>query len=142
MTEGRLAPEEVRTRTSTWVVRGYHRREVRRLLERAADDLARLRDGPTANGPDDQPPSPPRRSRRPASAPSLGGYEMDEVDEFLDQLMVELQRATRDPTHPSAPPRPIPASGVPHHHAGSEGGPRVRGRGSWGRQQWSPDLWL
>ena len=67
---------------------------------------------------------------------------MDEVDEFLDQLMVELQRATRDPTHPSAPPRPIPASGVPHHHAGSEGGlPRPR---AWvlGHQQWSPDLWL
>ena len=34
MTEGRLAPEEVRTRTFTRVVRGYRRREVRRLLER------------------------------------------------------------------------------------------------------------
>ena len=45
MTEGRLAPEEVRTRTFSRVVRGYKRREVRRLLERAATDLARLRNG-------------------------------------------------------------------------------------------------
>ncbi|HEX4907949.1 MAG TPA: DivIVA domain-containing protein, partial [Actinomycetes bacterium] len=56
MTESRLAPEEVRTRTFTRVVRGYRRKEVRRLLERAAADLARLRNGLPASGPDDLPP--------------------------------------------------------------------------------------
>jgi DivIVA domain-containing protein len=127
MTEGRLAPQEVRTRTFTRVVRGYRRREVRRLLERAADDLARLRDGPSPNASGDQPYLTPEEIEEVRFQPSLGGYEMDEVDEFLDQLMVELQRASGDPTHPSAalpaPPRhpafptstpgPRPAPGFP-----------------------------
>src|SRR5215217_5334492 len=111
MTEGRLAPEEVRTRTFTRVVRGYHRREVRRLLERAADDLARLRDGPTANGPDEQPPLTPEEIEEVRFQPSLGGYEMDEVDEFLDQLMAELERATHEPLRPPPPPPPPPPRG-------------------------------
>jgi DivIVA domain-containing protein len=113
MTEGRLAPEEVRTRTFTRVVRGYRRREVRRLLERVADDLARLRDGPDTDGPDDQPLLTPEEIEEVRFQPALGGYEMDEVDEFLDQLMVELERATRDPTHPSALPAPPRPSAFP-----------------------------
>jgi DivIVA domain-containing protein len=113
MTEGRLAPEEVRTRTFTRVVRGYRRREVRRLLERAADDLARLRDGPTTEGPDDQPPLTPEEVEEARFQPALGGYEMDEVDTFLDQVVAELERATREPFRPAsalpAPPRqPFP----------------------------------
>jgi DivIVA domain-containing protein len=113
MTEGRLAPEEVRTRTFTRVVRGYRRREVRRLLERAADDLARLRDGPTSEGPDDQPPLTPEEVEEARFQPALGGYEMDEVDTFLDQVVAELERASREPFRPAsalpAPPRqPFP----------------------------------
>jgi DivIVA domain-containing protein len=113
MTEGRLAPEEVRTRTFTRVVRGYRRREVRRLLERAADDLARLRDGPTTEGPDDQPPLTAEEVEEARFQPALGGYEMDEVDTFLDQVVAELERATREPFRPAsalpAPPRqPFP----------------------------------
>jgi DivIVA domain-containing protein len=107
MTEGRLAPEEVRTRTFTRVVRGYRRREVRRLLERAAGDLARLRDGPTTEGPDDQPPLTPGEVEEARFQPALGGYEMDEVDSFLDQLVAELERASREPFRPaSALPAP------------------------------------
>ncbi|HEX5880348.1 MAG TPA: DivIVA domain-containing protein, partial [Actinomycetota bacterium] len=107
MTEGRLAPEEVRTRTFTRVVRGYRRREVRRLLERAAADLARLRNGPVRNGPDDEPPLTPEQVEEVRFQPALGGYEMDEVDEFLDQLVVELERAGRGPLRPpSALPAP------------------------------------
>jgi DivIVA domain-containing protein len=112
MTEGRLAPEEVRTRTFTRVVRGYRRREVRRLLERAAADLARLRDGPAAGGPDDQAPLTPEQVEEARFQPALGGYEMDEVDAFLDEVVAELERAAREPFRPStalpAPPRQTP----------------------------------
>ena len=100
MTEGRLAPEEVRTRTFSRVVRGYKRREVRRLLERAATDLARLRNGLATSGPEDEAPLTPEQVEEVRFQPSLGGYEMDEVDEFLDQLMVELERAAREPSLP------------------------------------------
>ena len=101
MTEGRLAPEEVRTRTFTRVVRGYRPRQVRRLLERAATDLVRLRDGT-----DDQPLLTPQEIEEVRFQPAIGGYEMDEVDQFLDQLMVELERAANDPLRPSALPAP------------------------------------
>jgi DivIVA domain-containing protein len=114
MTEGRLAPEEVRTRTFTRVLRGYRRREVRRLLERAADDLVRLREGPAASGPDDQPPLTPEEVEEVRFQSSLGGYEMDEVDEFLDQLMVALERAAREPSPPpSALPAPVRHAAFP-----------------------------
>ena len=113
MTEGRLAPEEVRTRTFSRVLRGYRRREVRRLLERAATDLARLRDGLAAAGPHDQPPLTPEEVEEARFQPSLGGYEMEEVDDFLDQLMVELDLAAREPLRPPsalpAPPAETPA---------------------------------
>ena len=109
MTEGRLAPDEVRTRTFTRVVRGYKRREVRRLLERAANDLVRLRNGLTTGGPDEQLPLTPEEVEEARFQPSLGGYEMDEVDEFLDLLVVELERAAHEPLRPPsalpAPPR-------------------------------------
>jgi DivIVA domain-containing protein len=115
MTEGRLAPEEVRTRTFTRVVRGYRRREVRRLLERAADDLARLRNGPVTTGPDDLPPLTPEDVEEVRFQPSIGGYEMDEVDQFLDRLMVELEQAAHEPLRPPSalPPPPRPASFPP-----------------------------
>ena len=109
MTEGRLAPEEVRTRTFTRVVRGYRRREVRRLLERAATDLARLRNGLTEAGPDDPPPLTSEEIEDTRFQPALGGYEMGEVDEFLDLLTAELDRAAREPFRPSsALPAPRP----------------------------------
>ena len=131
MTEGRLAPDEVRTRTFTRVVRGYKRRDVRRLLERAADDLDRLRGGPVSNGRDDEPPLTPEAIEEARFQPALGGYEMEEVDNFLDQLMTELERAAREPSRaPSAlpapprsglfPPRPIPVA------TATEGGPHVQ----------------
>jgi DivIVA domain-containing protein len=108
MTEGRLAPEEVRTRTFPRVVRGYRRREVRRLLERAAADLTRLRNGLVAGGPDDEPTLTPEQIEEVRFQPAYGGYEMDEVDEFLDQLVIELERAGREPLRPpSALPAPV-----------------------------------
>ena len=106
MTEGQLAPEEVRTRTFTRVVRGYRPRQVRRLLERAAKDLARLRDGFAATGADGPPLLTPQEIEDVRFQPAIGGYEMDEVDQFLDQLMVELERAASDPLRPSALPAP------------------------------------
>jgi DivIVA domain-containing protein len=107
MTEGRLAPEEVRTRTFPRVVRGYRRREVRRLLEQAATDLARLRNGLVTRGSDDEPPLTPEQIEEVRFQPALGGYEMDEVDEFLDQLVIEFERAGREPLRPpSALPAP------------------------------------
>jgi DivIVA domain-containing protein len=110
MTEGRLAPEEVRTRTFSRVVRGYKRREVRRLLERAATDLARLRNGLGASGPADQRPLTPEEVEEARFQPALGGYEMDEVDQFLDEVVAELEQAAhapmRSPSALPAPPRP------------------------------------
>jgi DivIVA domain-containing protein len=109
MTEGRLAPEEVRTRTFSRVVRGYKRREVRRLLERAATDLARLRNGLGTSGPADQRPLTPEEVEEARFQPALGGYEMDEVDQFLDEVVAELEQAAHQPLRPSAlpaPPRP------------------------------------
>jgi DivIVA domain-containing protein len=111
MTEGRLAPEEVRTRTFTRVVRGYKRRDVRRLLERAADDLDRLRTGPATEGPDDEPSLTAEAVEEARFQPALGGYEMGEVDDFLDQVVAELERATGEPHPPSALPAP-PRSGL------------------------------
>jgi DivIVA domain-containing protein len=112
MTEGRLAPEEVRTRTFSRVLRGYRPREVRRLLQRAAADLARLRNGLGAMGPDDPRPLTPEEVEEVRFQPAIGGYEMDEVDEFLDQLVIELERAGREPLRPPsalpAPPLPPP----------------------------------
>jgi DivIVA domain-containing protein len=126
MTEGRLAPEEVRTRTFTRVMRGYRRREVRRLLERAAADLVRLRNGPVTTGPGEQPPLTPEDVEEVRFQPALGGYEMDEVDQFLDRLMIELERAAHEPLRPPSalpsPPRhasfpqlrdPLPAAPPP-----------------------------
>ena len=107
MTEGRLAPEEVRTRTFTRVMRGYRRREVRRLLERAAADLDRLRNGPGTDGLDDRPALTAEQVEEARFQPALGGYEMDEVDEFLDEVVAELERAAREPFRPaSALPAP------------------------------------
>ena len=112
MTEGRLAPDEVRTRTFTRVVRGYKRREVRRLLERAATDLVRLRNGLTTGDPGEQLPLTPEEVEEARFQASLGGYEMDEVDEFLDLLVVELERAAHEPLRPpSALPAP-PSQGL------------------------------
>jgi DivIVA domain-containing protein len=124
MTEGRLAPEEVRTRTFTRVVRGYRRREVRRLLERAAADLARLRNGLVTTGPDEQPPLTPEDVQEVRFQPALGGYEMDEVDQFLDQLMVELERAAHEPLRPpSALPAPSRHTSFPPLPEGPSFGP-------------------
>jgi len=110
MTEGRLAPEEVRTRTFSRVVRGYKRREVRSLLERAATDLARLRNGLGAGGPGGQLPLTPEEVEEARFQPALGGYEMDEVDKFLDEVVAELEQAAHEPLRPPsalpAPPRP------------------------------------
>jgi DivIVA domain-containing protein len=126
MTEARLAPEEVRTRTFPRVMRGYRRREVRRLLERAAADLVRLRNGPVTTGPGEQPPLTATDVEEVRFQPALGGYEMDEVDQFLDRLMVELERAAHEPLRPPSalpsPPRhasfpplqdPLPAAPPP-----------------------------
>jgi DivIVA domain-containing protein len=112
MTEGRLAPEEVRTRTFTRVMRGYRRREVRRLLERAAADLDRLRNGPGTDGPDDRPALTAEQVEEARFQPALGGYEMDEVDEFLDEVVAELERAAREPFRPASA-LPAPARQAP-----------------------------
>ena len=84
MTAGRLAPRDVVNRTFTRVVRGYRRREVDRLLRRAAADLVRLRNGPAATRADLPAPLTHEDVERARFRPALGGYEMNEVDEFLD----------------------------------------------------------
>jgi DivIVA domain-containing protein len=120
MTEGRLAPEEVRTRTFTRVMRGYRRREVRRLLERVAVDLDRLRNGSGAAGPDDQSPLTAEQIEEARFQPALGGYEMDEVDKFLDEVVAELDRAAHEPFRPaSALPAPAHQMPFPAATAGS-----------------------
>jgi DivIVA domain-containing protein len=90
MTAGRLAPQDVLSRKFTRVVRGYRRREVDRLLRRAAADLARLRNGPADSRPGLPDPLTPEDVERARFRPALGGYEMNEVDEFLDLVAEEL----------------------------------------------------
>jgi DivIVA domain-containing protein len=119
MTSGRLAPRDVVNQTFTRVVRGYRRREVNRLLRRAAADLARLRNGPAAAQPGLPAPLTPEDVERARFRPALGGYEMNEVDEFLDLVADELAAAAaeREPVpvtgtglgeHEIAPPAPAP----------------------------------
>jgi DivIVA domain-containing protein len=103
MTTGRLAPRDVLDRTFTRVVRGYRRREVHRLLRRAAADLARLRNGPAAAQPGLPTPLTPEDVERARFRPALGGYEMNEVDEFLDLVADELAIAAHE-REPVAPP--------------------------------------
>jgi DivIVA domain-containing protein len=126
MTSGRLAPQDVLNRTFTRVVRGYRRREVNRLLRRAATDLARLRNGPAAAGPGLPVPLTPEDVEQARFRPALGGYEMNEVDEFLDQVAEELalaahereqlprvaarQATEREAAAPAAPAAPVPRS--------------------------------
>jgi DivIVA domain-containing protein len=90
MTAGRLAPRDVLNRRFTRVVRGYRRREVDRLLRRAAADLDRLRNGPADGRPGLPDPLTPEDVERARFRPALGGYEMNEVDEFLDLVAEEL----------------------------------------------------
>jgi DivIVA domain-containing protein len=124
MTAGRLAPQDVLNRTFTRVVRGYRRREVNRLLRRAAIDLARLRNGPAAARPDLPAPLTPEDVEQARFRPALGGYEMSEVDEFLDLVAEELALAvhereqlpppaTRHAEFEPAPPAPVPAPRSP-----------------------------
>jgi DivIVA domain-containing protein len=104
MTTGRLAPRDVVNRTFTRVVRGYRRREVHRLLRRAAADLIRLRDGTAAARADLPPPLTAEDVERARFRPALGGYEMNEVDEFLDLVAEELAAAAREREPATAPP--------------------------------------
>lgn len=102
MTTGRLAPRDVVNRTFTRVVRGYRRREVDRLLRRVAADLMRLRNGPAATRVDLPAPLTSDDVERARFRPALGGYEMNEVDEFLDLVAEELAIAAGE--REQAPP--------------------------------------
>lgn len=102
MTTGRLAPRDVVNRTFTRVVRGYRRREVDRLLRRVAADLMRLRNGPAVTRADLPAPLTPDDVERARFRPALGGYEMNEVDEFLDLVAEELAIAAGE--REQAPP--------------------------------------
>jgi DivIVA domain-containing protein len=104
MSTGRLAPRDVVNRTFTRVVRGYRRREVHRLLRRAAADLIRLRNGTAAARADLPPPLTAEDVERARFRPALGGYEMNEVDEFLDLVAEELATAAREREPATAPP--------------------------------------
>jgi DivIVA domain-containing protein len=110
MTSGRLAPRDVVNRTFTRVVRGYRRREVNRLLRRAAADLARLRNGPAAAQRDQPAPLTPEDVERARFRPALGGYEMNEVDEFLDLVADELAAAAAE-----RGPVPVAGTGLVEH---------------------------
>jgi DivIVA domain-containing protein len=110
-----LTPEHVRARRFNRVVRGYRRRQVDRLLERVAADLARKQDGLVPQ-PDDPAPLTPGDVEQVRFSAALGGYEMAQVDDFLDEVVGELDRAAREPPRPARePPRPArqPAAALP-----------------------------
>jgi DivIVA domain-containing protein len=110
-----LTPERVRARRFNRVVRGYRRRQVDRLLERVAADLARKQDGPLLQ-PDDPAPLTPGDIEQVRFSAALGGYEMAQVDDFLDEVVGELDRVAREPPRPARqpaaalPPPPPPLS--------------------------------
>jgi DivIVA domain-containing protein len=103
-----LTPEHVRARRFNRVVRGYRRRQVDRLLDRVAADLARKQDGPLPQ-PDDPAPLTPGDIEQVRFSAALGGYEMAQVDDFLDEVVGELDRLAREPPQPRPAPQPAPA---------------------------------
>ena len=130
MTESRLAPEEVRTRTFTRVVRGYRRSEVRRLLERAAADLARLRNG--------LPASAARTTCHPSPPGGRGGPLPARPRRLRDGRGRRVPRPARGRARtrrPRAPPPLLRPPGPTRQAAFPAAGPgpasgRVPGRGS------------
>ena len=100
-----LTPEAVRAWKFPLARNGYRRREVDRLLARAADDLARL----AAGDPGEPPPLTPEDVEQARFAKRRAGYEMVAVDEFLDQLAAELGRARAA----AAAPRPLAELAAP-----------------------------
>ena len=98
----RLTPDEIRRRQFRSSLRGYDANEVDSFLERAADELARLEDEAAWPAREIRPrdPSQPRLRWQDVQnarfTPGIRGYDMTEVDAFLEHVAESLEQAQRE----------------------------------------------
>jgi DivIVA domain-containing protein len=91
----RLTPEAIRSKAFKKVRRGYRVSEVDQFLGRVAQDFARLQQRVAGQGPaplDEDPPATPSQVSEQTFNGAWYGYAMHEVDDFLDELIVGLER--------------------------------------------------
>jgi DivIVA domain-containing protein len=91
-TDGRVTPESIKGKTFKKVRRGYRVGEVDQFLERVADDLGRLREHVRRGTVPVDPLLTPEQVEQKKFTGAWRGYTMQEVDEFLDGIVVELRR--------------------------------------------------
>jgi DivIVA domain-containing protein len=91
-TDGRVTPEGIKGKTFKKVRRGYRVGEVDQFLERVADDLGRLREHVRRGTVPVEPLLTPEQVEQKKFTGAWRGYTMQEVDEFLDGIVVELRR--------------------------------------------------
>ena len=116
-TDGRITPEVIAGKAFKKVRRGYRVGEVDQFLQRVADDLARLGEHLRRGTAPVEPLLTPEQVEKKTFAGTWRGYEMQPVDEFLDQIVVELARMHRAlsdaeqwrsaPRAPLQPPLPL-----------------------------------
>jgi DivIVA domain-containing protein len=91
----RLTPEAISSKAFKKVRRGYRVSEVDQFLGRVAQDFARLQRRIAGQGPrplDEDPPTTPSQVHEQTFNGAWYGYAMHEVDDFLDELVVGLER--------------------------------------------------
>jgi DivIVA domain-containing protein len=91
-TDGRVTPEGIKGKTFKKVRHGYRVGEVDQFLERVADDLERLREHARRGTVPVEPPLTAEQVEQKKFTGAWRGYTMPEVDEFLDEIVVELRR--------------------------------------------------
>jgi DivIVA domain-containing protein len=94
----RLTPEAISNKAFKKVRRGYRVSEVDQFLEKVAQDVARLQArvaGQSLVALDEDPPTTPEQVEEKTFNGAWYGYAMHEVDDFLDLLVVTLERLHR-----------------------------------------------
>jgi DivIVA domain-containing protein len=94
-TDGRITPEVIAGKAFKKVRRGYRVGEVDQFLQRVADDLARLGEHLRRDTAPVEPLLTAEQVEQQTFSGTWRGYEMHPVDEFLDQIVVELARVHR-----------------------------------------------
>jgi DivIVA domain-containing protein len=93
--DGRLEPEGIMGKTFKKVRHGYRVSEVDQFLAKVADDLARLREHLRRGSVPVEPLLTAEQVEQKTFNGAWRGYAMQAVDDFLDEVVVELQQAHR-----------------------------------------------
>jgi DivIVA domain-containing protein len=118
-TDGRVSLEVITGKTFKKVRRGYRVGEVDRFLEQVAGDIGRLREHVRRGSLPVEPLLGPEQVEQKKFSGAWRGYTMSEVDEFLDDVVIELRRLHEElaeadewrsaPRAPLQPPLPAVA---------------------------------